>query len=173
MRPVGQRLWRPDRWLAKQLWACGGGTHSIPGTTAPRQQTGTLASWRLREARAICLASFSASIRMMANSNSSCPAGRGEETTGRCVTTRGSSSHTPTRRRHTRVSRPGFLYNELLGRARSKTRLDDPAMAVREDRAGDLGVNADRPVSHVLRFLASGLQCRVGQQRTCDPSGDC
>lgn len=47
----------------------------------------TLVSWRLREARAICLASFRASIRMMANSNSSCPMGGCERPQGKCVKT--------------------------------------------------------------------------------------
>lgn len=66
------------------------------GSTALRQQTRTLVSWRLLEARAICLASFRASIRMMANSNSSCPVGGGEETAGRCVTMRANGSRTRT-----------------------------------------------------------------------------
>lgn len=52
-----------------------------------QQQTSTLVSWRLQEARAICLASFRASIRMMANSNSSCQGGGCDQPQGKCVKT--------------------------------------------------------------------------------------
>lgn len=62
-----------SQWLAKELL-----DHTtFSRGSARQQQTRTLVSWRLREARAICLASFRASIRMTANSNSSCPRGGG------------------------------------------------------------------------------------------------
>jgi hypothetical protein len=64
----------PGQSLAKHPWEHVVHT-AFPGGSTLQWQTGTLVSWRLREARAICLASFRASILMMASSNSSCPRG--------------------------------------------------------------------------------------------------